>query len=113
MDRRSFIVRGALLSGGLMVFPSWVTAKAYAAKSGGKAEEAYALFRTPESRYRPFVRWWWNGNRVQPEELIRELRLLKEAGIGGVEINPVKFPDNTDDLGIPSLEWLGDEWIDA
>jgi hypothetical protein len=94
-----------------MIYPSWPAAGGRMAVSGGKAEDAYALFRTPESRYRPFVRWWWNGNRVQPEELVRELRLLREAGIGGVEINPVKFPENTDDLGIPSLEWLGDEWI--
>jgi hypothetical protein len=59
------------------------------------------------------VRWWWNGDKVQPQELIRELHLLKEAGIGGVEINPVKFPDKTDDLGVPSLQWLSNEWIDA
>jgi hypothetical protein len=62
--------------------------------------------------YRPFVRWWWNGDRVKADELIRELHLLKEAGIGGVEINPVMFPENTDDLGVESLQWLGDEWID-
>lgn len=72
----------------------------------------YTPFRDPASRYRPFVRWWWNGNKVEKEELIREMRLLKEAGIGGVEINPVKFPSDTDDLGKESLQWLGDEWID-
>ena len=47
------------------------------------------------------------------DELKRELHILKEAGIGGVEINPVKFPGNdTDDLGKKSLPWLSDEWID-
>jgi hypothetical protein len=59
------------------------------------------------------VRWWWNGDKVEANELIRELRLLKNAGIGGVEINPIEFPTRSegDDLGKPSLKWLSDEWI--
>ncbi|MDZ7633265.1 MAG: hypothetical protein U5L72_02005 [Bacteroidales bacterium] len=50
---------------------------------------------------------------MEAAELIRELRLLKDAGIGGVEINPVQFPSRFegDDLGKPSLQWLSDEWI--
>ncbi|MCR4571051.1 MAG: hypothetical protein K5652_02495, partial [Bacteroidales bacterium] len=43
-------------------------------------------FRNPEDAYRPYVRWWWNGDRVDEQEIRRELRLLKEAGIAGVEI---------------------------
>jgi hypothetical protein len=80
----------------------------------GHAQPAddYRRFANPDACYRPFVRWWWNGNKVEAEEIVRELRLLKEAGIGGVEINPVQFPENTGDLGIPSLQWLGDEWMD-
>ena len=68
---------------------------------------------TRHLHYRPFVRWWWNGNKVEEAELIRELRLLKEVGIGGVEINPVKFPSRSDgdDMGKPSLQWLSDEWL--
>ena len=63
--------------------------------------------------YRPWVRWWWNGDKVEREELIRELHLLHEAGIGGVEINPIEFPSKRcDDLGKPSLTWMGDEWLD-
>ena len=41
---------------------------------------------------------------MEADELKRELHILKDAGIGGVEINPVKFPGNdTDDLGKRSL----------
>ena len=95
----------------MILLPSQVVSGVFA-QAGGESH-LYELFCNPDASYRPFVRWWWNGNRVRPGELIRELRLLKEAGIGGVEINPVKFPEYTDDLGIEPLQWLGDEWIDA
>ena len=63
---------------------------------------------------RPWVRWWWNGDKVDTLELKRELRLLHEAGIGGVEINPIEFPTKRcDSLGVASLKWLSDEWLDA
>ena len=44
--------------------------------------------------------------------MVRELRLLKEAGIGGVEINPIAFPSYCDSIGKPSLPWLSPDWID-
>lgn len=63
---------------------------------------------------RPWVRWWWNGDKVDTTELKRELRVLHDAGIGGVEINPIEFPaKRCDSLGIKSLVWLSDEWLDA
>ena len=37
---------------------------------------------------------------------------MKEAGIGGVEINPIKFPERTNDLGKHALQWLSAEWIE-
>lgn len=75
-------------------------------------DDLYQLFKNPSMGYRPFVRWWWNGNKVEKTELARELKLLKDAGIGGVEINPISFPSNTDDMEIPSVDWLSEEWID-
>lgn len=112
MDRRTFIIRSLMLGGAIAVYPSmYLQGK----KTTGSARVfPYDVFRHPDNPvYRPFVRWWWNGNRVRPDELVRELRLLKEAGIGGVEINPVQFPRDTDDLGIEPLPWLSNEWIDA
>ena len=64
--------------------------------------------------YRPWVRWWWNGDKVDTLELKRELRVLYDAGIGGVEINPIEFPSKRcDSLDISSLTWLSDDWITA
>ena len=74
-------------------------------------EQLYKEFQQPASQYHPFVRWWWNGDKVDSAELVRELRLLKEASIGGVEINPIAFPTYCDSLGKPSLQWLSPEWI--
>ena len=73
----------------------------------------YEQFSNPETGYRPFVRWWWNGDKVEAAELVRELHLLKDAGIGGVEINPIEFPAKEDPLDKKALRWLSDEWIDA
>jgi len=74
--------------------------------------DLYRLFKDPAAVHRPYVRWWWNGDKVEKAELVRELRLMKEAGIGGVEINPIKFPARTDDMGKPAIQWLSAEWID-
>lgn len=115
MKRRKFIIQSALCIGGALAVN---TMPAFARPSFTEMEisddDLYKLFKNPELKYRPFVRWWWNGNKIEKKELIRELRLLKEAGIGGVEINPVEFQSRIkgDDMGIPSLTWLSDEWID-
>ena len=125
MNRRDFLIRSALLAAGGFVSaasPALAETAAKAAAAAGAAKAAggqfsfdsdiYSQFRNPDIRYRPFARWWWNGNKVEAHELVRELRLLKEANIGGVEIYPVGLPEDTDDAGIPTLKWLSDEWID-
>lgn len=76
------------------------------------SKDLYKQFQNPDSRYRPFVRWWWNGDRVEAEELVRELHILKDAGVGGVEINPISFPYGADAMDTKPLKWLSDEWID-
>lgn len=115
MKRRYFLIKGSILTTGSALLNSLPN---YAGKILEPVEVAgrndlYSIFQNPATGYKPFVRWWWNGDKVEKAELSRELRLLKEAGIGGVEINPIKFPARTDDLGKPSLRWLSDEWIDA
>lgn len=109
MDRRSFIQNSSLLGLGLYLSNF---EKLYAFESSNKIKDYYTLFQTPNSQYYPFVRWWWNGNKVEKKELSRELKLLKEAGIGGVEINPISFPKRADDLKKESVRWLSEEWID-
>lgn len=67
------------------------------------------IFRDPPNRYRPMMRWWWNGDRVSADEITRELDVMQKAGIGGVEINSIKFPAEADPLNTTALTWMSDE----
>lgn len=80
--------------------------------AGVAEDRLYTLFKTPAITSRPFARWWWNGDKIEKSELARELRLLKDAGFGGVEINPIAFPERTADMGFASIDWLSPEWLE-
>jgi hypothetical protein len=54
------------------------------------------LFRTPPDEARIMMRWWWFGPAVTKAGLEREMRLMKDGGIGGFEIQPV-YPVVLDD----------------
>ncbi|CAN5459749.1 glycosyl hydrolase [soil metagenome] len=70
-------------------------------------------FETPPPNARIMMRWWWFGPSVTKAEIERELRVMKEGGIGGVEVQPV-YPLLPDDEknGIKNLPYLSDEFID-
>lgn len=59
------------------------------------------------------MRWWWFGPSVTKAEIERELRVMKEGGIGGVEVQPV-YPLLPDDpkTGHRNLPYLSDEFLD-
>ncbi|MEO9146438.1 MAG: glycosyl hydrolase [Ginsengibacter sp.] len=114
MERRDFLIQGSLTASGVVFLnsiPSFARASFYEGAEQ-KAGSLYQIFKEPADQYRPYVRWWWNGDKIEKSELARELRILKAAGIAGVEINPISFPTRTDDMGKLTVEWLSDEWID-
>ena len=76
-----------------------------------ESKNLYEVFQNPESKYRPFVRWWWNGLRLNEKEILHELDVMKQMGIGGVEINSIRFPDEADTLGYKVMPYLSDEWV--
>lgn len=71
-------------------------------------------FQTPPDEARPMMRWWWFGPTVTKAELEREMRVMKEGGIGGFEIQPL-YPVVLDNpsKGLKSLPFLSDEFMDA
>src|SRR5690606_16206201 len=113
MKRRDFLFKTSFLTAGYALVQTLpALARTAFTEAAAAVKDLYRLFKDPLPVYRPFVRWWWNGDKIEKDELIRELRLLKENGIGGVEINPIKFPARTDDMGKRSVIWLSDEWND-
>ena len=73
-------------------------------------EQVFQAFCDPPAEARPFVRWWWNNNQVEKDEILRELDVLKAAGIGGVEINPIAGPRNPRESNAEVFEWRSPEW---
>jgi hypothetical protein len=59
------------------------------------------------------MRWWWFGPAVTKSEIDLEMRLMKDGGIGGFEVQPV-YPLALDDAttGIKNLRFQSDEYID-
>ena len=53
------------------------------------------------------MRWWWFGPAVTKPELEREMRAMKQGGIGGFEVQPV-YPLALDDPehGFRNLPYL-------
>src|SRR5688572_10400737 len=70
-------------------------------------------FVAPPDDSRIMMRWWWFGPSVTKAEIERELRKMKEGGIGGVEVQPV-YPLLPDDAanGIRNIPYLSDEFLE-
>jgi hypothetical protein len=99
----------------LVLLCSAVATFAPAARGDGP-DPLFAAFQDPPTRLRPFVRWWWNGARVNEAEILRELDVMRAAGIGGVEINTIAMHEAVPKAGLaafPERPWLSPEWCRA
>jgi hypothetical protein len=72
-------------------------------------DELFNTFSTPPAEAKPFVRWWWGENSVVAKEILREIEVMHQAGIGGYEINPISLPVPME-FSSPSLQWLSPEF---
>ena len=77
-------------------------------------DDLHRQFQSPPDDARIMMRWWWFGPTVTKAELEREMRLMKDGGIGGFEIQPV-YPVALEDAskGLKTLPFLSDEFMDA
>ncbi len=104
---RTSVLALAVASAALLSFQS-------AAQSADALARLRAGFAHPGDDCRIMMRWWWFGPAVEKPELERELRAMKEGGIGGVEIQPV-YPVVLDDpaRGLVNLPYLSDGFLAA
>ena len=65
-------------------------------------------FEHPPDDTRIMMRWWWFGPAATKPELEREMRAMKDAGIGGFEVQPV-YPLDLEH----NYPYLSDEFLDA
>lgn len=75
-------------------------------------EKHYKHFQNPPDHSRMFIRWWWNGNRIDAKEIIRELEVMQVAGITGIEINPIAMPEHANKYGYDELVIFEEKWLD-
>ncbi len=75
-------------------------------------QNLHAKFLDPPPDARPIMRWWWFGPAVTENELSKELETMHNAGIGGVEIQPV-YPIALDDPenGIHNFPYLSQQFL--
>ena len=111
MKRRSFL-KSIPLAYGIMALSCDKDKNEYVEQLQTTGDPLYDRFRSPKPTAKPFYRWWWNDNRVTAKEVRRELRLVSEAGAGGVEINPIALPPVYENLPGEKLAWLSSEWND-
>ena len=57
---------------------------------------------------RPWTRWWWPGNIVNPSDITHNLEIYKKAGLGGVEITPIYGVKGQEEKFI---DFLSPEWM--
>ena len=98
---------------GVLIFALF---SAYTVRASAQSDALGRLrseFHTPPADCRIMMRWWWFGPAVTKGELERELLSMQEAGIGGVELQPV-YPLALDDPknGFQNTPYLSEAFID-
>ena len=85
MKRREFVKTSIAATSGVLFVNSSLGCVNPALETAS-LDEIFQGFQNPPVEAKLFVRWWWNGNRLTKNEILRELDVMKAAGIGGVEI---------------------------
>jgi len=97
----------------LALVAAGIAALAAGRQAGPGPADLERLFRTPPDEARIMMRWWWFGPTVTKAGLAREIRQMKDGGIGGFEIQPV-YPLVLDDAsrGFETHAFLSDAFLD-
>jgi len=111
MKRRDFVKTTVTGSAGAIFINSFLGCTNSDAMESS-LDEHFRHFQNPPDSSRLFVRWWWNGNRLDAEEIVRELDVMEAAGIRGIEINPIALPPHSDPCGYDELVLFDEQWLD-
>ena len=111
MKRRDFIKTGVIGTSSIM-FVNSALGQLNPVLKDESIDDIYRGFQNPPIESHLYVRWWWNGNRLDATEILRELDVMQASGIGGVEINPIAFPEGSDAGGIKAMTIFTEEWLE-
>ncbi|MGH8023326.1 MAG: glycosyl hydrolase, partial [Limisphaerales bacterium] len=94
MNRRKFLGRIGLTTGGLLILQSGCAVRpeprpSPAPADAAKADPALEAFRSPPFDCGPWVYWFWLNVNVTREGILADLEAMKQAGIAGVLIMDV------------------------
>ncbi len=80
--------------------------------AGSSVEALKQVFLHPPEYAKPMTRWWWFGAAATPEEITRELTMMRDGGLRGVELQPV-YPVAVDNEkpGIRNIRYFSPEWF--
>ena len=97
----------------LWAFAMTITILAHAQPDASIAE-LHRRFMNPPDSSRIMMRWWWFGPAAKGAELTKELKQMKAAGIGGVEIaNLYALALDDPSTGLRNTPFLSQEHLEA
>lgn len=87
-------------------------AAASPALAADSLSSVHHAFVTPPASARPKVRWWWFGPAVVKPQLEHEMKLMKEGGFGGFEVQPT-YPLALDGQypGLKNIKFLSPQFF--
>ncbi|OON67524.1 glycosyl hydrolase [Hymenobacter sp. CRA2] len=89
---------------------SWLPAgSAWAQSAPTSAAELPAAFLNPPEAAKPWVFWYWMNAAVTPEGLTADLEAMRQAGIGGAYLMPIRGAGDKP-LVTPPAEQLSPRW---
>ncbi|UOQ51127.1 glycosyl hydrolase [Hymenobacter cellulosivorans] len=79
------------------------------AQSAPTADDLEQVFKSPPEAARPWVFWYWMNAAVTPEGITADLEAMREAGIGGAYLMPIKGVENPPAITPPAVQ-LSPPW---
>jgi hypothetical protein len=110
--RRRTFVQGSVAAAAVSTTIASGEASATPPVPGDGRQTGSSALRWPQftAETRPWVRWWWLGSAVTGAGLTRHLLQLHQAGLGGVEVQPIYEAQGYEDR---DLQYLSAPWVAA